>query len=90
MTTVQFVNTDNYPTSTEVEAHNPYCSHLKNYRNYPFIWVEADAGTGEYETAQEAWSDYNADFLEEGSDTWPLTVFPCTGLVERTTTINGG
>ena len=95
MSSIQYINTTNFHVDTEVEVHHPKCQHLGKYRANPLLWAEGNAGLADLDTAREAWEEYNADFIAEAEDmgepgeaaTWPVTVFPCTGLVGTKTTI---
>lgn len=96
MSTIQYVNTTNYNTDTEVEAHRPDCQHIDKFRRARLFWADADGGLADLDTAREVWEEYNADFIDEAEDmgepvesaAWPVTVFPCTGLVDTKTTIS--
>lgn len=84
---VLILNTSNLRTGHEVEAHAPTCKHVAKYERHPFF----DGGTvASYATAQAIFNDYNVDFYMEGGDLdcWPVAVFPCTGLVGKTTTVS--
>lgn len=85
MATIQFVNTSNFDTDTEVEAHRPDCQHVRKFKQSPY-WLDADAGTMEASSSVESWMEYNADFSAE--EAWPVTVFPCTNIVHKTVTIS--
>ncbi|SMY01242.1 hypothetical protein [Brevibacterium aurantiacum] len=95
MTMIQYVNTTNYATDTEVEVHRPNCQHVAYFRTARLFWDGADAGLADLDTARATWEEYNSDFIAEAEDmgepvesaAWPVTVYPCTGLVETKTTI---
>lgn len=95
MSAIQYVNTTNFNTDTDVEVHRPNCQHIGNFRRNRRLWDEADAGLADLDTAREAWEEYNADFIAEAEEmgepvesaAWQVTVFPCTGLVETKATI---
>lgn len=87
---IQFVNTSNYQhVDTEVEVHGLDCSHLTRFKRSWEWGAGGDAGLGDFETANEAFLDYNSDFIDEDPEggAWPITFFPCSGLVERKKTI---
>lgn len=96
MSKIQFVNTTNYNTDTDVEVHRPDCQHVDKFRSARLFWADADAGLADLDTPREAWEEYNADFIAEaeemgepiGTAAWPVTVFPCTELVDTKTTIS--
>lgn len=96
MSTIQYVNTTNYDTDTEVEVHRPDCQHIDKFRRNRLFWADADAGLAELDTSREAWEKYNADFIAEAEEmgepaesaAWSVTVFPCTDLVDTKTTIS--
>lgn len=89
MAQVVFVNTDNLGTTREesVEVHGPKCGHLTKLARSPFFEVNEPE---EWNSAQAFFNDYNADFYDEaGNDgCWPIAFFPCSKLVNRTTTIS--
>lgn len=91
MARIQFINTDLIDPSlgTEVEVHSPTCQHVAKYRTIPLFDAMGDAGEATVETAQEAFEEYNADFLAEGGQTvaWNVTVFPCSALTDKKVTL---
>lgn len=95
MSSIQYINTVNFDVDTEVEVHRPNCRHLGKFRAIPMLWADADAGLADLDTAREAWEEYNSDFISEAEDmgepvesaAWPVTVYPCTGLVTEKATI---
>ncbi len=86
---VYTLNTSNLGNNTDVEVHSPTCQHVAKYRRNPFF---EDGWTEEFETAQQVFNDYNADFhaeAEEGENNcWPIVFYPCSGLVTKTTTLS--
>lgn len=95
MATIQYVNTTNYPGDTEVEVHRPTCGHLDKFKRNRLLWAEGEAGIGVAETAKDAWTEYNSDFIAEAEEAgedvdsaaWSVDVFPCTGLVPQRVTV---
>lgn len=96
MTQVAIINTDNLDTgrAEAVEVHAPYCRHMAKYKKHPFYdgeWVISVDSPG-----AAGWA-YNQDFIleadglgEDPSDfVWDLAVFPCTGMVDHATVVNG-
>ena len=90
MTQIYTLNTDNMHRGTSVESHKPDCAHLAQMRKHPWFeegWIE------EFSTPLEIFRDYNTDFYEEYdpetdlNPCWPITVYPCTGLVKVKTTV---
>lgn len=69
----------NVSTDTEnVHAHAANCRDItRTLRKHP---LNEDAGDGEFATQEEAFKDYNADFLAEGSGTWDIRFFPCVTI----------
>ena len=53
MTMIQYVNTTNYATDTEVEVHRPNCQHVAHFRTARLFWDAADAGLADLDTARE-------------------------------------
>lgn len=91
MAKIVFVNTSNYQhVDTEVEVHGVDCSHLTRFKRSWEWSAGGDAGEGDFATAQEAFMDYNEDFIQEGGDegAWPITFFPCSGLVSKKKTLS--
>lgn len=90
---VRWIDTSNLATDTEVELHGPDCQHLKKYARSHEVraGLAQISDTENWGSAQEFAADYNADFYaEDGIDgCWPVTAFPCTGMVEKKTTITG-
>lgn len=86
MAKVHVLSTDNMRTGNAVEAHSPNCQHLARYAKHP--WFEPGF-SGDFDSPQEIFNDYNADFYAEGGDEscWPIMVYPCTGLVDSGTEI---
>lgn len=91
MARIQFVNTNLIDPSlgTEVEVHSPDCQHLAKYRRIPLFDEIGDAGGADLNTAQEAFDEYNSDFLDEEdpSGAWNVTVFPCSTLTDKKVTL---
>lgn len=88
MANIVFVNTDNLNTgrAESVEVHSPTCSHLARYRRSPFF---EEMPAEEWDSAQDFFDDYNADFLAEAGPrgTYDILFFPCSGLVTSKTVI---
>ncbi|MGO2778227.1 hypothetical protein [Glutamicibacter arilaitensis] len=86
MTKVHVLNTDNLKTGNSVEVHAPGCAHVARYKSNP--WYE-EGWIDEVADAQAIFNEYNSDFYAESGDEgcWPITVFPCSGLVKRKTDI---
>ena len=90
MARIQFVNTGflDPDQGTEVEVHSTTCQHLGKYRAIPLFDAVGDGGQMDAETALDTFTEYNADFLaEDPAGALPITVFPCSALVDEKTTI---
>lgn len=97
MAQIVSVNTDNLNTSREeiVEFHGPECNHIKRLAKHPFF--EGAFKMGDWSDIDAAAYEYNADFIGEAEDlgedpadsAYNVAVFPCTGLVKKTTVTNG-
>ena len=92
MARIQFINTDTITSAADqaVEVHSTTCQHVTRYRRHPLFEACADAGEGDFTTAQEAFDDYNADFIAEDPETgaWAIKFLPCSGLVTTTTVLD--
>lgn len=97
MANIVSVNTDNLNTARDetVEFHGPDCSHIKRLANHPLY--EGAFKMGDWDDADAAAYEYNADFIEEAEEmdedpadaAYKIAVFPCTGIVKKTTVTNG-
>ena len=91
---VRYVNTSNlHDTDTDVELHGADCQHVKRYTRRPeFKMGVAEIGDPEKWTSAKAFAeDYNEAFYDEDGieGCWGITVYPCTGMVAKKTTITG-
>lgn len=87
---IQYVNTSNYSwRDTDVEVHGADCTHVRKYKFERIWWADADAGLARVTSAEEAWREYNADFLTD-NEPWDVWVFPCSGLVYKTQMVVDG
>lgn len=59
----------------DVMAHRAGCRDLAG------LVHDHESFTQEFGSKREVWLDYNEDFLDEGSDAWPIHFYPCTGAL---------
>lgn len=65
-------------TDGNVIVHDANCADIK--KDLRSAFGQRDHYSFEYASKFEAWLDYNADFLEEGSGGWELEFKPCCKL----------
>ena len=61
-----------FATDHGVAAHRADCKDVAK------SILRRDHYTQEYSSKREAWLDYNADFLDEGSGAWEIHFHACT------------
>lgn len=65
----------------DVMVHAAGCRDIaRTQKRQGFFW--SGEWVADFESKRDAWLEYNADFLAEGSGAWDLSFYPCTKGLE--------
>lgn len=82
---LNYINGMSSRADNDVEVHAQGCKDLMRKLN---SFDYDDAGEVPVMDPSDLWLEYNADFMEDGRG-WPITIYPCTGIVDKKITFAG-
>lgn len=83
MTDVTVYDASSNTVDTGVVVHGKGCTHARKLRAPEFDPMYST----NVDTAADVFLEHNEDIMEIGDAAWDMTIYPCTGLVKKTTVL---